>query len=292
MTGKIRKNYKLIDLISKNKHSEIYYRKALGKEYKKFLEALFKELEKKGLKNGKLEQKEVDKIFKEFRGKKFIIFERNTDKILKKYVNLLSYRNKMTITEKKEVLKEALTINYDKKLYEPYLRDFIKDNTLLIKKDLEIETINRIEEAVYKSMAGGEGEYGIIKELKEIQKTNELMTDSRIKLIARDQSAKANQAMNMISQKAAGIEYFEWETAHDERVSKGKGGHKQLQGKIFKYGDTEDRLPIIDSYENHGLPAQRPNCRCTGLGVIVRGEYKVEYLGKNEGYKIIGNRFR
>jgi SPP1 gp7 family putative phage head morphogenesis protein len=88
-------------------------------------------------------------------------------------------------------------------------------------------------------------------------------------LIARDQTAKATEALNMMQQADAGVEYFEWDTARDERVSTGPGGHKQLQGKIYKYGGYEN-YPVIDSDGNRGIPSERINCRCTALAVFLR----------------------
>jgi uncharacterized protein with gpF-like domain len=84
--------------------------------------------------------------------------------------------------------------------------------------------------------------------------------------------------LNEVTQRSAGIEFFEWCTAHDERVSTGKGGHKQLDGKIYKWGDTE-HYPITDAYGNRGTPQNnRPNCRCVAKAVILMKEYTAKQL--------------
>lgn len=85
------------------------------------------------------------------------------------------------------------------------------------------------------------------------------ITLRRVKLIARDQTAKAIENLAMSRSQDLGFEYYVWQTAKDERVSKGKGGHSQLEGRIYRY-DTP--TAIIDSYGNKGHCSQRVNCRC------------------------------
>lgn len=101
---------------------------------------------------------------------------------------------------------------------------------------------------------------GLSKEsLEGYIKTIDGISRRRAKTIARDQTQKALN--NLIRAKAAqyGGEYYEWQTSKDERVSKGYGGHKVLQGRIYKYNDSS---AIIDSYGNKGHPGDRVNCRC------------------------------
>ena len=84
-----------------------------------------------------------------------------------------------------------------------------------------------------------------------------------------------------MAQRDAGVEFFEWVTANDERVSTGKGGHKQLDGKIYKWGDTAN-YPEIDSYGHHGVPAQRVNCRCTACAVVLRKDYVAKQTAQGD----------
>ena len=93
------------------------------------------------------------------------------------------------------------------------------------------------------------------KTLKNISK----VTLGRVKTIARDQTAKAIENYAMSRSQDLGFEYYIWQTAKDERVSKGKGGHNQLEGRIYRY-DTP--TAVIDSYGNKGHCSQRVNCRC------------------------------
>jgi hypothetical protein len=84
-------------------------------------------------------------------------------------------------------------------------------------------------------------------------------TLKRAKIIARDQTAKAIENYAMSRSQDLGFEYYIWQTAKDERVSKGKGGHDKLEGRIYRY-DTP--TAVIDSYGNKGHCSQRVNCRC------------------------------
>jgi hypothetical protein len=88
---------------------------------------------------------------------------------------------------------------------------------------------------------------------------------------------------NIMQQLKAGVKYFEWDTARDERVC---DICKNLNGKIFRWDDPEN-WPIIDKQGNRGLPGQAycPDgngyCRCTSLAVFVKLGYKMEQL--NDG---------
>lgn len=93
------------------------------------------------------------------------------------------------------------------------------------------------------------------KTLKNISK----VTLGRVKTIARDQTSKALENYAMSRSQDLGFEYYIWQTAKDERVSSGKGGHDKLEGRIYRY-DTP--TAVIDSYGNKGHCSQRVNCRC------------------------------
>ena len=102
--------------------------------------------------------------------------------------------------------------------------------------------------------------------LKQVE-TIDGISKRRAKTIARDQVAKAIGEYHATREQALGFEYYEWITSKDERVSTGKGGHRQLEGRIYRY-DTPSA--IIDAYSNLGHPAQRTNCRCRRKAVILK----------------------
>ena len=87
--------------------------------------------------------------------------------------------------------------------------------------------------------------------------------------------------------KQLGFEYYEWSTSNDERVSTGKGGHKQLNGRIYRY-DTP--TAIIDSYGNKGHCADRVNCRCVPIPIMLQPNQTTKLIKDSQNgdyYKII-----
>ena len=162
-------------------------------------------------------------------------------------------------------------MDYDKN-FDDVLKLIIERNVQLI-KNVSSQTITNIENIVYDAMTTGEGWYGIQKSLDHQKE----ISAKRVKLIARDQTAKANQTLSELTQREAGVKFFMWRTAQDERVSTGYGGHKQLNNKIYKWGETEN-YPVIDSYGHRGLPSQRPNCRCQALPVWILKGYEAKLM--------------
>ena len=121
--------------------------------------------------------------------------------------------------------------------------------------------------------------------LKQVE-TIDGISKRRAKTIARDQVAKAIGEYHATREQALGFEYYMWQTSKDERVSTGKGGHRQLEGKIYRY-DTPSA--VIDSYGNIGHPSQRVNCRCRRKAVILKLNQEVKLVkdGTSGDYYII-----
>lgn len=121
-----------------------------------------------------------------------------------------------------------------------------------------------------------------LKVLNQAYKKIGQVSARRAKFIARDQTAKMLENINMRMQEDLGIEYYMWRTSEDERVSTGKGGHKQLDGKIYRYDKPE---AVINAYGDKGHPAERPNCRCIALGVILDVGEKLVHKGDH--YEVV-----
>lgn len=208
----------------------------------------------------------------------------NSNKIVLKWFKL-AFKNQKSFTN--NALKDfykSITLSdiKDKKVLNT-LKLVVQRNVGLIKNTTE-QTIGNIENIVYNSMTNGQGWYDIEKSLNEQTK----LSKERIKRIARDQTAKATEAINRIQQEDAGIDYFIWSSSKDERTSTGYGGHKQLDGKIYKYNETmPERLPIIDSYGHRGYPSDRVNCRCTSLAVILDDHCTIKWNKSKETYEVI-----
>jgi SPP1 gp7 family putative phage head morphogenesis protein len=77
------------------------------------------------------------------------------------------------------------------------------------------------------------------------------VSESRAKLIARDQVGKLYGELNMARQQDLGISSFTWRTSEDERV---RPEHEELDGESFPW----------DAPPSEGVPGEPINCRCTG----------------------------
>lgn len=82
------------------------------------------------------------------------------------------------------------------------------------------------------------------------------VTESRARLIARDQASKLNASFNQVRQTQVGIEKYEWSTSGDERV---RETHRENDGKIFFWNN-----PPAET----GHPGEDINCRCVAIPVF------------------------
>lgn len=149
--------------------------------------------------------------------------------------------------------------------------------TLELIKSIPQDIIKRVTPIVMNSLQYGDRDI-VYRELRKAKGVSR----RRAKNIARDQVAKNLEALNTGRARQVGLEYYYWDTQMDERVSEGKGGHKQLNGKIFKWDEPE---AIIDVYGNKGHPKDRVNCRCRRRWVLPRPGQKFEKI--KLGYKIV-----
>lgn len=277
--------------IAKNSKADIYYRKSAEKEARRFIQSLIDELkasypvvqasnargENKRTKNAVIE------VLKKAKKSKLDIYKRNMYKIIEKWLaKAKTCANKSIRNSLYELAGKQISINYNRE-YDAELKLMIERNVQLI-TNVASQTITNIENIVYDGMTNGEGWKAIVDGLEHQPE----ISARRIKLIARDQTAKTNQALNKLEQQQAGIKFFMWKTAGDERVSTGKGGHKQLDGKIYAW-DEPEYYPVIDAYGHRGIPSQRPNCRCDARPVWILQGYEAIHVADGS-YEIIRSR--
>lgn len=108
--------------------------------------------------------------------------------------------------------------------------------------------LDRVEQAVMASLQAGTLNDTLADELKKIRG----VTDSRAKLIARDQLGKINSRLSQIRQQSLGVTHYFWSTSHDERV---RDRHRRWDGDLIAWDN-----PPID-----GHPGQAIQCRCTAI---------------------------
>ena len=166
--------------------------------------------------------------------------------------------------------------------YEQIMNAVISENLALI-KSIPQEVLKDMQVALSQGIISG-NQKELIKSLKRIKGVSK----DRAVFIARDQIHKAVESFKQVQNTALGIEYYEWLTADDERVSSGIGGHAQNNHRIFKYGSNE----AIISHSNkrgyyYGKPGDRPNCRCIAVGVILDTDEKIVKSPDGYGYKVV-----
>lgn len=113
-------------------------------------------------------------------------------------------------------------------------------------KSIPAKYFERVEKTVFEGMAAGRRYESLVEDIQHIG----AVTESRAKLIARDQTSKMNSAFNQVRQTALGLKRYRWRTAGDERV---RDSHAENDGKTFSWDDPP---------EETGHPGEDVNCRC------------------------------
>lgn len=281
------KNYKG-KLYIKNTQAKVYYRDNIQREFKVFLEKVvdyvLKNYETSKIFNSKYKQNKKEKE-KESKVLKYIkrvwlpiLLSRCNNIIVNWTIKAQNPIKKSIFSIIKDILSvEKRTITLNKNILEQVLKIIIKRNVDLI-SNLATQTMTNIENIVSNSLLSGETLDNLKKKLNIINN----IPQWRINLIATDQTNKFNEAVNRIIQNQFGVEYFVWYGLAD---GKEREEHLKLNDKIFKWGDSLERLPIIDKKGTRGYPAESVNCRCQALPYIPQGQAK--WLGNNKGYQFV-----
>jgi len=87
------------------------------------------------------------------------------------------------------------------------------------------------------------------------------VSESRARLIARDQTLKANAQLTRTRHKDAGITSYIWSSSRDELV---RPIHAELDGFEFKWGEP----PITNEDGDTNSPGEDYQCRCLAIPVL------------------------
>ena len=140
--------------------------------------------------------------------------------------------------------------------------------------DLIVSIPSQIVGAYKQELLNGVGDFNR-ERIAQIAENIGGVSRRKAELIARDQTHKATTNYAMARASSLGFDYYVWDTSHDERVSTGKGGHRQLQGRIYRY---DKDTAIVDSYGNVGHCGSRVNCRCSPLVLMLEPNQKLKLV--------------
>mgnify|MGYP000327243133 CR=1 FL=1 len=91
------------------------------------------------------------------------------------------------------------------------------------------------------------------------------VTQSRARLIARDQTLKANSALTQARHREAGVTEYIWDASGDSRV---RDMHAELDGRVFRWDDP----PITNEQGERNHPGEDYQCRCVARPNLRRTE--------------------
>lgn len=128
---------------------------------------------------------------------------------------------------------------------------FTKENVSLI-RNMEESIFSRIEKDIIEGLSSGLRHEELLSTIQEKLEVSE----SRARLIARDQTQKANSSLNKTRQMNLGIKSYRWQTSADERV---RDTHVANNGKKFLWSDPPPET---------GHPGEDINCRCVAAPEI------------------------
>ena len=130
----------------------------------------------------------------------------------------------------------------------------IIENANLI-KSIQSQYLDKVRLAVSQAALEGKRSTSVVNEIMEIGNVSE----SRARLIARDQTNKLNGALTKARQGDLGITRYVWSTSGDERV---RPEHQALDGKTFSW----------NSPPPEGHPGTAIQCRCQAIPLFENDE--------------------
>lgn len=116
---------------------------------------------------------------------------------------------------------------------------------------IQSQYLDRVRTTVMQAVTSGQRHESIVASIREIGG----VTESRARLIARDQTSKLNGALTRARQTSLGVSRYRWSGANDERE---RETHRENNGKTFSWDDPPPT----------GHPGEDINCRCVAIPII------------------------
>lgn len=192
----------------------------------------------------------------------------NTGKFRRKIENKVSSSSKTLAAFHKSRFNQnaKFVLGVDPLKREPwlkgYLRDWTAQNVNLI-VDLPGFAIDSMESLVTNSVMRGDSQTFLKDQIVNLLGA----TESRARLIARDQTNKMYGTLTELRSKFNGWEFYEWDTTEDRRV---RPDHERLSGEIFKFSEPPVTVRTGKRSGERNNPGQDIRCRCVALPILDR----------------------
>lgn len=194
-----------------------------------------------------------------------IEFEGAATTIARLFIRTLNTQNKKRfIKSVKNIGVVGIDIFGDSPKLQDILSASIADNVRLITSIPE-QYLNQVQTIVMANMRAGLRPSAMVPKLQKQFK----ITKNRAKLIARDQTSKANGELSKQRQEDTGFKYFKWETSRDIRV---RDDHKHFAEQDIGFGKGVYLWsnPPKDDKGETVIPGSPINCRCIAIPVSAR----------------------
>lgn len=114
----------------------------------------------------------------------------------------------------------------------------------------------RVQRWAHEAQTGGRR----ASEVAEAIANSTVVGESRAKLMARTEIAKANATLTRARAESVGVTHYVWRTMEDSAV---REAHEQMDGLIFEFAVA----PYVEG-EGYHHPGEFPNCRCYAEPII------------------------
>lgn len=160
----------------------------------------------------------------------------------------------------------------DPKRFDHLMKIWAENNARLI-KDIPHKTMDQIKNTTIETLRSGRNVEDMTNEIYDIMAERTDVTDSRARLIARDQVSKLNGALTQQRQRDIGVDSYIWRTVGDERV---RDTHESVDGETFSWDS-----PPSETDDNH--PGEDYQCRCFAEPVLPEEvEFRASLLDEME----------
>jgi SPP1 gp7 family putative phage head morphogenesis protein len=184
--------------------------------------------------------------------------QRPTNQAIREMARIGPQTNQYNKAEWQRLVRSQYGVDPTKENPEKYnaiLANWSRNNSLLI-KDIPHKTSLQIAEQTTQALITGTNLADTQKAIFNIMSERTDVSDSRAKLIARDQVAKLNGQLTMERQIDMGVDSYIWRTVGDERV---RETHADNEDQTFAW----DNPPV-----ETGHPGEDYQCRCWAEPVL------------------------